>query len=83
MLLQWLFSSIDDAHYLRLLLTRHDLMVIATQFCTCLIALGVIKQIEDREAQSLFKVSFRPSKPLHDNPGIILHVATLLDPGFV
>ncbi|KAL5009280.1 hypothetical protein ScPMuIL_014861 [Solemya velum] len=55
MLLQWLFSSIDDAHYLRLLLTRHDLMVIATQFCTCMIALGVIKQIEDRDAQSLFK----------------------------
>ncbi|KAK3092858.1 hypothetical protein FSP39_007992 [Pinctada imbricata] len=46
MLLQWLQSSIDEKHYLRFALTRHDLNVVSSQFCTCLLAAGVINQVE-------------------------------------
>ena len=57
MLLQWLTSSIDDNHYLRMMLTRHDLSVIGSQYCTCLIAAGVIKEVNRKDSQWLFKVS--------------------------
>ncbi|CAC5400490.1 FMN2 [Mytilus coruscus] len=55
MLLQWLSSSIDDNHYLRLMLTRHDLQVIGSQYCTCLIAAGIIKEVNRKDSQWLFK----------------------------
>ncbi|XP_063427865.1 uncharacterized protein LOC134711271 [Mytilus trossulus] len=55
MLLSWLSSSIDDNHYLRLMLTRHDLQVIGSQYCTCLIAAGVIKEVNRKDSQWLFK----------------------------
>ncbi|KAL3874749.1 hypothetical protein ACJMK2_037720 [Sinanodonta woodiana] len=55
MLLNWLTYAIDSSHYLRLVLTKHDLNVVACQFCTCLIAAGVIKQIETKEKEEVFK----------------------------
>ncbi|KAK3581849.1 hypothetical protein CHS0354_009737 [Potamilus streckersoni] len=55
MLLNWLTSAIDSSHYLRLVLTKHDLNVVACQFCTCLIAAGIIKQIETKEKEEVFK----------------------------
>ncbi|KAJ8309312.1 hypothetical protein KUTeg_014186 [Tegillarca granosa] len=56
MLLQWLNNAIDDNHYLRLLLTRHDLQVVISQVCTCLMAAGVIKQLESKDiADNKFK----------------------------
>ncbi|XP_022329894.2 uncharacterized protein LOC111128535 isoform X2 [Crassostrea virginica] len=54
MLLNWLQSTIDDKHYLRLVMTRHDMNVVLTQFCTCLIAAGVMKEKEGRNEQ-IFK----------------------------
>lgn len=57
MLLNWLQSTIDDKHYLRLVMTRHDMNVVLTQFCTCLIAAGVMKEKEGRNEQ-IFKVRF-------------------------
>lgn len=54
MLLNWLQSTIDDKHYLRLVMTRHDMSVVLTQFCTCLIAAGIMKEKEGRNEQ-MFK----------------------------
>ena len=56
MLLNWLTSSIDKSHYLRLVMTKHDISVIACQMCTCLIAAGVIKQLEGKDTETVFKV---------------------------
>lgn len=56
MLLNWLQSTIDDKHYLRLVMTRHDMSVVLTQFCTCLIAAGIMKEKEGRNEQ-MFKVN--------------------------
>ena len=56
MLLNWLTGSIDESHYLRLVMTKHDISVVACQICTCLIAAGVIKQLEAKDVESLFKV---------------------------
>ncbi|OWF42617.1 Formin-2 [Mizuhopecten yessoensis] len=55
MLLQFLCSSIDDNHYLRLILTPHDLQVVISQVVTCLIATGIIKELEEREGQFVFR----------------------------
>ena len=57
MFLNWLQSTIDDKHYLRLVMTRHDMNVVLTQFCTCLIAAGAMKEKEGRNEQ-IFKVRF-------------------------
>ncbi|XP_060070537.1 protein cappuccino-like [Ylistrum balloti] len=55
MLLQFLCSSIDENHYLRLILTSHDLQVVISQVVTCLIATGIIKELEQREGQFVFR----------------------------
>lgn len=56
MLLQYLCSSIDENHYLRMILTRHDLQVVMSQMITCLMAVDVIKELEDRDdGQFVFK----------------------------
>ncbi|XP_052766863.1 uncharacterized protein LOC128207779 isoform X2 [Mya arenaria] len=55
MLLNWLCGSIDKSHYLRLVMTKHDISVVASQVCTCLIAAGVLKQIEGKDQESVFK----------------------------
>jgi hypothetical protein len=42
MLLQWLSSQFDDSHYLSLILTKHDIIILMSQFCTYLLAAGVL-----------------------------------------
>ena len=39
-------------------MTKHDISVIACQMCTCLIAAGVIKQLEGKDMETVFKVGF-------------------------
>lgn len=58
MLLNWFCVSFPDDHYLRFLLTRQDIKLLAAQFCTHLLAAGVLCQIEDGNAplESLFRV---------------------------
>jgi len=56
MLLNWLSSSIDKSHYLRLVMTKHDINVVICQVCTCLIASGVMKQLESKDQENIFKV---------------------------
>ncbi|XP_053384577.1 formin-like [Mercenaria mercenaria] len=55
MLLNWLSGSIDKSHYLRLVMTKHDINVIACQVCTCLVAAGVMKQLEGKDQEGIFK----------------------------
>ncbi|XP_060554062.1 uncharacterized protein LOC132715098 isoform X2 [Ruditapes philippinarum] len=55
MLLNWLSGSIDKSHYLRLVMTKHDINVIVCQVCTCLIAAGVMKQLEGKDQEGIFK----------------------------
>ncbi|GFV65772.1 uncharacterized protein TNCV_4154081 [Trichonephila clavipes] len=50
MLLHWLCSAFPDDHYLRFLLSKQDLKILAAQFCTNLLAAGVLRQIEDENA---------------------------------
>jgi hypothetical protein len=57
MLLNWLSGSIDKSHYLRLVMTKHDINVIVCQVCTCLIAAGVMKQLEGKDQEGIFKVT--------------------------
>ncbi|GAB6021090.1 hypothetical protein CHUAL_003723 [Chamberlinius hualienensis] len=56
MLLNWFCSSFTEGHYLNNII-KHDLKIIAVQFCTHLLACGVLQQIEDADAplESLFK----------------------------
>ena len=60
MLVAWLSSTFDEQHYLHYALSKVDLRVIAVQFCTHLLAAGVIKILERDDAESpyvIFKVS--------------------------
>ncbi|XP_054711140.1 formin-2-like [Uloborus diversus] len=50
MLIHWLCSAFPDDHYLRFLLSKQDLKILAAQFCTNLLAAGVLRQIEDENA---------------------------------
>ena len=56
MLLSWLCDSIDKTHYLRLVMTKHDISVVASQTCTCLIAAGVLRLLDSKEQEAVFKV---------------------------
>ncbi|GIY64075.1 uncharacterized protein CDAR_65241 [Caerostris darwini] len=58
MLIHWLCSAFPDDHYLRFLLSKQDLKILAAQFCTNLLAAGVMRQIEDENAPlaNLFRV---------------------------
>ncbi|KAH6925890.1 hypothetical protein HPB50_011509 [Hyalomma asiaticum] len=57
MLLNWFCTTFPEDHYLRFLLTKQDLKLLAAQFCTHLLAAGVLRQIEDENAplESLFR----------------------------
>ena len=60
MLINWFVSSYQDGHYLKDLLAPQDLKILATQFCTLLLAAGVLKQIEESESiplDSIFRVN--------------------------
>ena len=57
--MQWLTSSFDEQHYLYYMLSKVDIRVIVIQFCTHMLAAGVIKRLEeDRDASRIFKVIF-------------------------
>lgn len=57
MLVAWLCSTFDEQHYLYYMLSKVDLKVIAIQFCTHLLAAGVIKRLEEEETPvALFRV---------------------------
>jgi len=59
MLINWFLSSLQEGHYLKDLLALQDLKILATQFCTLLLAAGVVKQIEEQEnipADPVFRV---------------------------
>lgn len=60
MLINWFVSTFSDEHYLRHLVTPQDLKLLAIQFCTHLLAAGVIRQIEDTNAplELVFRVIF-------------------------
>ncbi|XP_068085299.1 protein cappuccino isoform X2 [Anabrus simplex] len=57
MLINWFVSAFTEDHYLRLLLTTQDLRILAAQFCTHLLAAGVLRQIPDKDVvlESLFR----------------------------
>jgi formin 2 len=59
MLINWFVSAFPEDHYLRLLLTSQDLRILAVQFCTHLLAAGVLRQIPDKDVtlEPLFRVS--------------------------
>lgn len=58
MLINWFVSAFGEEHYLRLLLTPQDLRILVAQFCTHMLAAGVIRQIPDKDAplEALFRV---------------------------
>ena len=60
LLLQWLSSQFDSSHYLSLILTKHDIAVLMSQFCTHLLAAGVLSQLEGQTTlrEPAFKVTF-------------------------
>lgn len=64
MLINWFVSAFPDDHYLRLLLTSQDLRILAVQFCTHLLAAGVIRQIPDKDVT--LEPLLRVSRQLHD-----------------
>lgn len=64
MLINWFLSAFPEEHYLRLLLTSQDLRIVAAQFCTHLLAAGVLRQIPDKDVT--LEPLFRVSKPLHN-----------------
>ncbi|XP_047002807.1 formin-2-like [Schistocerca americana] len=49
-LVNWFLSAFPDGHYLKLYLSDQDLTILAVQFCTHLLAAGVIRQISDKDA---------------------------------
>jgi hypothetical protein len=64
MLINWFLSAFPEEHYLRLLLTSQDLRILAAQFCTHLLAAGVLRQIPDKDVT--LEPLFRVSKPLQN-----------------
>lgn len=59
MLVNWFVSAFAENHYLRMVLTGQDLRIIGTQYCTHLLAAGVLRQITDKDApnESIFRVN--------------------------
>nr|KAG5712398.1 hypothetical protein BaRGS_023977 [Batillaria attramentaria] len=60
LLLQWLASQFDSSHYLSLILTKHDIAVLMSQFCTHLLASGVLSQLQPGH-NTLREPSFKPN----------------------
>ena len=51
----------DEEHYLHYLLSKADLRLLAAQFCTHLLAVGVIKKLDENEGKedTYFRVSLQ------------------------
>ncbi|KAL8571967.1 hypothetical protein ACOMHN_057650 [Nucella lapillus] len=60
LLLQWLSSQFDASHYLSLILTKQDVAVLMSQFCTHLLAAGVLSQLQGQSSlrEPSFKILF-------------------------
>ncbi|XP_063240371.1 protein cappuccino isoform X2 [Bacillus rossius redtenbacheri] len=58
MLINWFVSSFAEEHYLRVILTSQDMRILAVQFCTHLLAAGVLRQIPDKDVP--LETMFRP-----------------------
>jgi len=59
MLINWFLATFHEGNYLNDILAPSDLRILANQFCTLLLAAGVLKQIEDQEAAVPFDLIFR------------------------
>ncbi|XP_014280845.2 protein cappuccino isoform X3 [Halyomorpha halys] len=57
MLVNWLLSAFGNEHYLKTVLQTTDWKIIIVQFCTHLLAAGVLRQLPDKDAppESLFR----------------------------
>ncbi|KAJ8967555.1 hypothetical protein NQ314_002871 [Rhamnusium bicolor] len=49
MLVNWYLSEFNEEHHISQLLNGQDLKILAVQFCTHLLAAGVLKQIPDKD----------------------------------
>lgn len=58
MLLNWFMSSVAENNHLNTLLNTQDLKNFGIQYCTHLLAAGVLRQISDKDApiENIFKV---------------------------
>lgn len=58
MLLNWFLSPVSEDSHLKNLLNTQDLKTFGIQYCTHLLAAGVLRQIPDKDAptESIFKV---------------------------
>lgn len=59
MLINWFISSIPEEHSIKEAINMQELKTIAAQFCTILLAAGVLKQIEDNNANNQHDGCFR------------------------
>lgn len=59
MLVNWYLSELTEESSLQQSLKEHNLKLLAIQFCTHLLAAGVLKQIPEKDIPmySIFKVS--------------------------
>ncbi|CAH2108136.1 unnamed protein product [Euphydryas editha] len=57
MLLNWFLSSVSEDSHLKNLLSSQDLKTLGIQYCTHLLAAGVLRQISDKDAptENIFK----------------------------
>ncbi|KAJ2942608.1 hypothetical protein O0L34_g2075 [Tuta absoluta] len=57
MLLNWFMSSVSENHHLKHLLSNQELKNVGVQYCTHLLAAGVLRQICDKDAptENVFK----------------------------
>lgn len=62
MLVSNLLSSIDEDHYLRLLVTNNDLRLIISFFVNYLLGIGIISPLEDASGADKFLVCISPFK---------------------
>lgn len=58
MLLNWFVSSASENSTLKNLVNQQDLKILLIQYCTHLLAAGVLRQISDKDAptENVFKV---------------------------
>lgn len=56
--MNWYLSEFSDEHHISQLLIEQDFKILAVQFCTHLLAAGVLKQIPDKDVPmyNIFKV---------------------------
>ena len=64
MIVNWFIGSLDEGHHLKELVTAQDMRTLASHFCSLLLSVGVLKQIEKQSESpttpnsSEFRVNF-------------------------